>query len=242
MDGVRSFFGGIGFVVRSAQTWGFAAVPAMVMVVLASLLCVAGVAGAEHLADLWVTGTDELAIASHMVRTTLLALLAIAGALLVAISLAQPLSGFALEAIVRRQDRALGLPAWPALPFARTMAHTLAATFIGLCAWLVAFGGLSVVSLLFPPLAVVTIPLKLVASALLIAWDLLDYPFGLRGIGISARFAFIADNFGAVLCFGLLGALVALTPLAGLLLLPFGVAGAARLVARVQDASSPTLI
>ena len=179
-----------------------------------------------------------LADAGHMTSDAI----GLVVAFFLAISLAQPLSGFALEAIVRRQDRALGLPAWPALPFARTMAHTLAATFIGLCAWLVAFGGLSVVSLLFPPLAVVTIPLKLVASALLIAWDLIDYPFGLRGIGISARFAFIADNFGAVLCFGLLGALVALTPLAGLLLLPFGVAGAARLVARVQDASSPTLI
>lgn len=202
-----------------------------------------GFTGAVHLADSWVSGTDELATAARVALGTLLALLAIAAGLLLAISLTQPLSGFALEAIVRRQDRALGLPGWPELPFARTMAHTLAATLIGLVVWLVAFGSLSVVSFLLPPAVVVTVPLKLVASALLIAWDLLDYPFGLRGVGISARFAFIKKNFGAVLGFGMLGALVALTPGAGLLLLPFGVAGAARLVARAgQDATEPPLI
>lgn len=237
MDGARAFFGGIGFVVGAPETWGFAAIPMLVVVALGVGLGWVGVLGAQHLADLWLPGPEDWTVAARVALATLLSLLALVAALLAAISLAQPLSGFALEAIVRRQDRALGLPAWPALPLARTMAHTLGATLLGLAVWCVVVGGLSLAGLLLPVLLVVTIPLKVFASALLIAWDLLDYPFGLRGVGIVARLEFITNNFGAVMCFGLLGALVALTPGAGLLLLPFGVAGAARLVARAQDAT-----
>jgi CysZ protein len=237
-DGVRAFFGGIGFVVGKPSTWGWAIVPVVVLVTLAGTLCTLGFFGADHLAGRWVSGTDDLAQAARIALTGLLTLAAIAGGLLVALTLAQPLSGFALEAIVRKQDAELGLPAWPKLPVVRAMGHTLGATTLGLLVWFVVFSILWLGTLLVPPLAIVTVPLKFLISALLVAWDLLDYPFGLRGIGVGERLSFCVRNFSAVLSFGVLGALVMLTPGLGVLLLPFGAAGAARLVAAASPQKS----
>lgn len=238
---MRAFFGGIGFVLGKPATWGWAIVPVVVLVVLATAFCTLGVLGANHLAASLVPGTNDWDDATRVALGGVLSIVTVVMGLVVAVSLTQPISGFALEAIVRRQDAELGLPPWPALPLAKSMAHTLGATMVGLGAWLVLFCGLSVVGFFVPPMLVVTIPLKFLVSALLVAWDLLDYPFGLRGMGLGARFAFVARNFGAVLSFGVLGALVMLTPGAGLLLLPFGAAGAARLVA-ARDATSSVLI
>ncbi len=67
------------------------------------------------------------------------------------------------------------------------------------------------------------------------AWDLLDYPFGLRGMRVRERLRFIRANFRAVLGFGACASLVLVIPGVGLLvLLPLGVAGATHLVADVE--------
>jgi CysZ protein len=83
----------------------------------------------------------------------------------------------------------------------------------------------------------VTVPLKFVVSALLIAWDLLDYPLSRRGLGVGARIAWLRRNLGATLGFGLAAAFLLVVPCAGLLVLPFGVAGAARLALEVERAT-----
>ena len=85
-----------------------------------------------------------------------------------------------------------------------------------------------------PPAAIVTIPLKFVISGFMVAWDFLDYPLGLRNAGVGDRFKFIGKNLGAVLAFGLLGAIVLLIPGLGLLLLPMGAAGASRMVVEAE--------
>jgi CysZ protein len=229
-DGATAFFGGIGFVVRRPRLWGYAMVPGLVLLVLGTGLGVLGVMGAMRLAASAVDGSGGWAEAGRVALGGALSVVAVVLALLVAFSLSQPISGFALEAIVRKHDAEAGLAPWPTHPRLSSFWRTLSATALGLCFWLPTFIGLTVVGLAFPPATLVTIPLKFLASSLFVAWDLLDYPFGLRGEGVGARLRFMRRNLGAVLTFGSLGALVMLIPGMGLLLLPFGVAGASALV------------
>ena len=84
----------------------------------------------------------------------------------------------------------------------------------------------------FPPAAIVTIPLKVLVCSWMVAWNLLDYPLGLRGMGLSARLKWVGQHFGAFTLFGFLWAMVAVVPGIILLLLPMGVAGATRMVLR----------
>ena len=76
----------------------------------------------------------------------------------------------------------------------------------------------------------VTVPLKFVVTGVLAAYDLLDYPLSQRGQSVADRVAFIRANLAAVLGFGVATAALLLIPGVGLFLLPFGVAGATRMV------------
>jgi CysZ protein len=86
---------------------------------------------------------------------------------------------------------------------------------------------------------VVTVPLKFVVSSLVIAWDLLDYPFGLRAMGVRARLGWMRENLGAVLLFGASTGALLLIPLLGLFVLPCGVVAATELVVRVERGATP---
>jgi uncharacterized protein involved in cysteine biosynthesis len=111
------------------------------------------------------------------------------------------------------------------------LARSLGVALLGLAVSVPILGALAAVSFFFPAAAVVCVPLKLLTLALLAAWDLLDYPFSQRGMGVRARLAWMRARFGRVLAFGLCAALVLLVPGIGLFVLPMGVAGAARLFA-----------
>ncbi|HLM76574.1 MAG TPA: hypothetical protein VK459_27920, partial [Polyangiaceae bacterium] len=65
-------------------------------------------------------------------------------------------------------------------------------------------------------------------------WDLCDYPLSIRGVGVGERVAFFGRNIKAVLGFGVGLALVSLVPCLIVLVLPAGVAGAARLVVGIE--------
>jgi CysZ protein len=157
-------------------------------------------------------------------------------AFLVAASLAQPLSGFALEGIARRQELALGGRSWPSEPFVGSALRSLRVTLTALAVTLPILALLAIVTLVFPPASVVTIPLKFLVTGLAVAYDLLDYPLGLRGVGVRSRLAFIRAHLSAVVGFGAAAAALLLVPGLGLVLLPFGVAGAARLVVATDRA------
>lgn len=236
-EGADAFFGGLGFVSKTPGVWGYALVPVGVLVVLGVGLSALGYAAASRAADSLVGPSDGGL--GHALVTALLTAVLVLVAALVSFSLAQPLSGPALEAIVRRQESALGVPPWPKQGVLVSLLRTLGVTLLGLAVWLPAVLGLTLVGMAFPPATLVTVPLKFVVSAYLVAWDLLDYPFGLRGEGIGARLAFVWNNKGAVFAFGSLGALVMLVPGAGVFLLPFGVAGAARLLALADASPAP---
>jgi CysZ protein len=99
---------------------------------------------------------------------------------------------------------------------------------------------LFLVSFFFPPATVVTVPLKVLVCGWMLAWDFIDYPLAMRGVGLERRFAWVGRNFGAFTALGVLWALLVVVPGAVLLVLPMGVAGATRLVVAdelVSDAS-----
>jgi CysZ protein len=236
-DGVRAFFGGCGFIITTPRVWGYAMVPVVVATMIGSIIGVLGMWASWHAASALFGGDSGAAEAGRWIIAVLLGIVAVLVALIVALSLAQPFSGFAIDAIVRRQEQALGSKgAWPDQKFSeqlfRSLRVNLTALAIGLPIIAVLFG----IEILAPPAAVVTIPLKFVVTALMVAWDFLDYPLGLRGAGVSARLAFVGKHFWAVLVFGSLGAFVLLVPGLGLFLLPMGAAGATRMVLESERA------
>jgi CysZ protein len=90
------------------------------------------------------------------------------------------------------------------------------------------------VEVLFPPAAVMTVPLKFLVGGWLTAWNLLDYPLGLRGLGVRDSVRWLARHFWAVTLFGTTWWSLALVPGVLLVLLPMGVAGATRLVVQAD--------
>lgn len=232
-DGAGAFFGGLGFVVSRPSMWGWALIPTAVATILFVGLGALAVWGGMNLAEhaLWDEGDGAWTMAGIWVLRIVLWLVGIVLSFLVAISLAQPLSGFALDAIARRQELALGVRPWPDQPFLASALRSLRVTLTALAVSLPLLALLALITFVFPPASVVTIPLKFLVTGLAVAYDFLDYPLGLRGAGVRSRLGFIRDHFSAVLGFGAAAALVLLVPGVGLVLLPFGVAGAARLVA-----------
>lgn len=230
-DGARAFFGGIGFVVSRPRVWPYAAVPVLVLLTLVSGLGFLGIWGSWHLVSALVSGASAWAEAGRWVLEILIGAVVLMTAVLAGFAFTQPLSGFALESIAERQGLALGRGPHPKPTFFDNMKRSIAVNLLGLAVGVPLFVLLTVIEFAAPPAAVVTWPLKFILSALLLAWDLLDYPLGLRGVSVGARLSFFGRNFWALLLFGCFGAIILLVPGFGLLLLPFGVAGATRLVA-----------
>jgi CysZ protein len=112
-------------------------------------------------------------------------------------------------------------------------------TFTALLVGMPLLGALAVVDLFVPIAIVVTMPLKLLITALMVAWDLLDYPFSLRKMRVRERLAWVRANLRAVVTFGALGALGLMVPFVGLLVLPIGVAGATHLVLGREGGVAP---
>jgi CysZ protein len=229
-DGARAFFGGIGFVMSRPGVWGYAMVPAFVLFVLVGGIGALGMFASFRVVSLIVSGASGWAEAGRVALDVIATGVVVVTAVVTGFAFAQPLSGFALEAISERQEVALGGVARHKPAFFDNVKRSIAVNLLGLAVWLPLFAILTAIEFAAPPAAVVTWPLKFILSALLLAWDLLDYPLGLRAVSVTERVTFFKRNFGALMLFGSFGAVVLLVPGLGLLLLPFGVAGATRLV------------
>jgi CysZ protein len=236
-DGVSAFFGGFGFIVGRPSMWGWAMVPMIVATVLFGGLGALAIWGASTLLPAPIEGF--WATAGIWLLRIFVWLVSLVTAFLVAVSLAQPLSGFALDAIARRQELALGGRGWPDQPFFGSALRALRVTLTALVVSLPILAGLAMVTFFFPPAGIVTVPLKFIVTGIAIAYDFLDYPLGLRGAGVRSRLGFIRDHFAAVIGFGVCAAVLLLVPGVGLLLLPVGVAGATRLVMNADRLVNP---
>ncbi len=228
--GIRVFWSGVGFVMSTPAVW----LPAMVPMVMAVTLLVGtgalGIWGADAAATS-IAGSSDLGVWALRIAFGVVAIIV---ALLASLSLSQPLSGFALDRIVRKQEAALGAPEWPEQPRLRQMVLALGVNLLALAVGLPILAVLTAIGVFFPIAVFVTVPLKIFVAALLIAWDFLDYPLSQRGLGLAARLSWIGRRFGAVFGFGLSAALLLLLPCVGLFVLPMGVAGAARLAVETE--------
>jgi CysZ protein len=224
--GVAAFFQGVRFIARTPRLWGLALVPALTAMVLAVALMLTG----SHFALAWThrafgEGWGEKFVAVGVIIAVVLL------AVIVAISLAQPLSGWALEAIVHAQADAIRATPFDPPPRLASALRSAVSSLIVLVIGVPTIASLAIVGWVVPPAAILTMPLKLVVTSLLLAWDLLDYPMGLRRISLGQRVVWCVRHFGAVLGLGLAAALFFAIPGLGLLALPCGVAAATRLSA-----------
>lgn len=231
--GIASVFRGMGFVVTRPGLWPYAMVPIVVCGVLLTVLGSVGVLGTNAVTS-GLAQKEGVVVAAVWALRVLMWLVSVLLAFLFATALAQPLSGFALDALSQRQEKELGGPAREGPPFFSALAASLKVTFLGLFVGIPLLVMLAGISFLFPPAAVVTVPLKLVVVGLLAAWDFLDYPFSLRKLGLGERLTFMSDHFGAVLAFGVTIAILLLVPGVGLFLLPIGVVAGTRLVVQTE--------
>ena len=232
--GIAAFFGGLGFIVRTPGVWPLAMVPVAVALVLSGALVTAAIAFVPG----WIaaligasSGAGRVAVGITEVLGTVLASLA---GVVAGFALAQPLSGPALERIVRRHEAELGAPAWPPTSAVSDVLRSLQSVAVSFLFAAPLFALLFVLDLTIPGAAVVCVPLKVVLTAILIAWDLLDYPLSIRGVAVGKRVAFVGRNVGAMLGFSLGLALLSFLPCLLLLLLPAGGAGAARLTFELE--------
>lgn len=240
--GVRALFGGLGFVVTTPSAWGWALIPVLVASALFAGAGVVAVWGGSELAEHLLgdpSGGAWSTVGTWALRVLFWAI-GLVVAFIVAMSLAQPLSGFALDALSRKQEIALGGRTWPDQPFVGGALRSLRVTLTALALGLPVIAMLAAITFVFPPIGVVTVPLKFIVTGVLAAYDLLDYPLSMRGHSVRDRLAFIRRNFPAVLGFGVATAALLLVPGVGLFLLPFGVAGATRMVVEADtEAKQP---
>jgi len=236
VSGLRSLLRGFGFLLGHPRSWPLAAVPLLVLLALATAL--------STVAVLWLPGivgglVGPATSTWTTVGTAALKALSIVAAmvlsLVVAFGLAQPLSGPALEGLIRLQEKHLGAPERPPTRFWLDIWRSLQSLLLGYALGLPLLAVLFVVSLLFPPAAIVTTPLKIMVLAFTLAWDLCDYPLTVRGLPVSERFRVLARYRGAVFGFGVALALVSFLPCALFLCLPAGVAGAGRLIWQIDQ-------
>jgi CysZ protein len=224
--------GGVAFVVRKPSVWRWAIVPALLAALMFSGMAIGAVNIAFRLAR-HALSRPEATVWTD-VGTWLVGLaLSAAGllvSLVVALALAQPLSGFALEEIARRQALELGSSALPAIAHSHAFLRALAVGLTAIAISVPILAVLTLVTLFVPPASCVTLPLKFFVTSLALAYDLIDYPLSLRGVPVRRRLVFMREHFMAMLGFGLTAAVLLFVPGLSLLLLPFAVAGATRLV------------
>jgi CysZ protein len=236
-EGLRAFFSGFGFILSNPGVWLLALVPITIAVALFSVL---GYLAAnlvppqiETLFGARAQASMAMGIVAWLVKALAL-VVALLAAALVSFGLAQPLSGPALERIVRKAEASLGGPAWPKTSFLGDMARSLQTVLVGFAFALPILAILFIVNIFIPPAIVITFPAKVIVTALMITWDLCDYPLSIRGASVGDRVAFLGRNVRSVLGFGLGLALLSLVPCLLVLVLPAGVAGAARLVLTLE--------
>jgi CysZ protein len=230
-SGLEAFACGLAFVVVTPRAWGYALVPVSMLILLLCGLTGVGIWASHHLSTSLI-GPDPgtWGQIGWWFLTISFGIVSVLVALLLALTLAQPLSGFALEAISHAQELALTGHAAPKTSFLANLFSTSKAVFMALLVGGTMLAILFLIGFFFPPALIVTVPLKFLVCGWMLAWDFIDYPLAMRSVGLEARFAWVGRNFGAFTLFGLLWTLLLVLPGVVLLVLPMGVAGATRLV------------
>ena len=240
-DGLRAFGRGFVFVMGTPRVWLLALIPIIVTIGLGGLLSFLSL-GALHA---WTSGQVATAGTGLTIlwrlAQVLSSVVAIVLSFFIAQLLAQPISGPALDHIVRHRYRALGLGELPDPPVLDSVLRALKVSLITLVVSAPPIFLLTILEMLFPVLIVITWPAKFFLAALVATWNFVDYPFALVGAGVRRRHSWLFEHLGASFSFGGCLTLIGMVPLMGLLMLPIAVAGATDLCARrlLTPASPP---
>lgn len=226
---MAAFFGGFRLLLGTVRAWPYAAVPILVGLGLFFTFAIVSSLALSAQIESWF-GSEGWYVSLVQVLVSIIAVIVSA---FLALALAQPASGPALEALSRVTERELGVPEHAPTAFLTDVARATGSALVGLIGGTIAFVILFLIGLI-PGAVVVTVPLKFIAAAVFIGWDLCDYPLSVRGVAFGARLGFVGRHLGAVLGFSAGVALIALVPCGFLLVLPAGVCGATRLVAEID--------
>jgi len=233
--GVKSLFGGIAWLAKSPGAWPMAAVPIAIATVLTASLGYGCFRFIPGWVGEWVGPVDgTLATVGIGVLKVVATALGVVLSSLIAFALAQPLSGPALEQLVRRQEADLGLEPRPETSFVTDILRSLQSLAVGYAFGLPALAILFTLSLIVPVASVILFPLKLLIASATIAWDICDYPLSIRGLPVGKRVALMLRYKKAILGFAVGLALAGLIPCVLFLFLPGGVVGAARLLCAIE--------
>ncbi len=244
ITGAGFVFRGIAFVARSPKLYRHAVVPALAMLVVASLLLYFGHRGLHAFVPwLFTEASSGLGDAGKRVVRALAYVALFIGSWFVGLLLAQPLSSSALDAIALAARESIQGPTRDLVrtSFATSLFRSIRVTLVTVGVSIAALGTLTVIDFFVPPAAVVTWPLKIVIASFLASWDLFDYAMSLDGLGVRRRTAWIASHRGAAFGFGLTAFGLTLVPFVGLFLLPSAVAGASLLIATENRGRQPTV-
>lgn len=241
--GVQALLGGVSYLFQTPKTWPYAAVPALLLLLL---LAVVGWATTQWafpaIQAALPTGESTVGRALWLGTSGLLALGAFLLGASLTFALTPPLAGPALERIVSLREQSLAVPERAPLGFLSEIWCGFRAQIFVLLGVVPVLALLWLVELLVPPAMVVTFPIKLVVTSLALAWNLLDYPLTLRGVRMRERFLLFTRHKSACLGFGLAFAIVFWIPCGcQIVLLPIGAAAATDLVWQLLD-SDPELL
>jgi CysZ protein len=232
LRGARYVIGGARFVLGTRSLWGFAFIPAAMT---AGILWMMGSAIAD-----WVVSRGEVIAAEEgrsayvtgwLRREASPAWLTptIAVCLLVA-AIVQPMCALALDIVTREQGWRAARRSWAADAPTEVPFRSFEATMCALAASLPPLALLTLGGFRYPRVAYPLAALALVISGIALAWNFVEYPLSRRDLSFGQRTRWIRKYRGAVLGFGLTCAVLQMVPVIGLLVVPAGIAGAARLV------------
>jgi len=227
LTGLKAPFKGVGFIARRPDLWLLSMVPATIAIVVTAVLGSASIAWLPGLASRLVgPASSWYANAGATIASIALTVLGVLLSIALALALAQPLSGPALERLASAVELDMGAPPRPIVPIWRELGRSAIGSLLGLCTGLPVLAVLTILSLIFPVTAWITFPLQILVYGLMVTWDLMDYPFTVRGWSLRHRLAWLRAHLPAVVGFGLSLGIVLVVPCVHVLLLPAGTAGA----------------
>jgi len=227
-EGATALPRGVRFILERPRCWPAAATPVVVLILLAVpiLWLSIGQFGPWLGTALFPHASSWYAQSARLILSWIAAAAAALVGLWLALLLSPALSAPALERLVRARELELGAPPRPARGFWFEMRCGLEAQIGGLLLALPLWLLYWVLASLLPGAGLVLFPLQVLPLALGLAWNLLDYPLTLRGIGFRERWALLRSRPAPILGFGVGLALVFWIPGAPLVLLPAGVVAA----------------
>jgi CysZ protein len=232
LRGARYVLGGARFVLSTRALWGFALVPAAMS---ATLFWLMGGIGSD-----WIVGHAEV-IAAEEGRAAYVSgwlrheaspswITPMVAVSLVVAAVVQPMCALALDVVTREQGWRAARRSWTADAPTEVPFRSFEATICSLAASLPPLAILTLGAFRFPRVAYPLAAVALVISGLSLAWNFAEYPLSRRDLGFAQRARWMRKYLGAVLGFGLTCAVLLVVPVIGLLVVPAGIAGAARLV------------